>query len=131
MAYNPNAAESMVKMRTVPPHPAGWPSLLRQNLQCQPVRGVNTREEWHWSHAWQRFKRRSKGAKLNGILESANYVRKTRTVQQSQPNGANPNTAESMVENAHRTCCLVAKGWVADREGRAPYLLLGCEGEAG
>jgi hypothetical protein len=28
---------------------------------------------------------------------------KTRTVQQPQPNAANPNTAESMVVNAHRT----------------------------
>jgi hypothetical protein len=25
-------------------------------------------EDWHWSDAWQRFKR-SKGVKLNGILE--------------------------------------------------------------
>jgi hypothetical protein len=33
-----------------------------------PVRGVNTRQEWHRSHAWQRFKR-TKGVKLNSILE--------------------------------------------------------------
>jgi hypothetical protein len=45
--------------------PVGAPSAFGRNLQCQPVRGVNTREEWHWSHAWQRFKR-SKGVKLNG-----------------------------------------------------------------
>jgi hypothetical protein len=44
---------------------------------------VNTREEWHWSHACKSFKR-SKGVKLNGILESVNIRRKTRTVQQPQ-----------------------------------------------
>jgi hypothetical protein len=27
------------------------PSVFRRNLQCQPVRGVNFREECHWSHA--------------------------------------------------------------------------------
>jgi hypothetical protein len=32
-----------------------------------------------------------------------NFCRITHTVQQSQPDDANPNTAESMVENAHRT----------------------------
>jgi hypothetical protein len=51
-----------------------------RNLQCQPVRGVNIREEFYWSHAWQRFKR-SKGVKLNGILE-CKCLSKTRTVQQ-------------------------------------------------
>jgi hypothetical protein len=45
--------------------PCSVPSAFGRNLQCQPVRGVNTREECHWSHACQRFKRRSKGAKLN------------------------------------------------------------------
>jgi hypothetical protein len=34
---------------------------------------------------------------------SVNFCRKTRTVQQPQPDGANPNTAEPMVKNAHRT----------------------------
>jgi hypothetical protein len=29
---------------------------------------MNNREECHWSHEWQRFKR-SKSVKLNGILE--------------------------------------------------------------
>jgi hypothetical protein len=28
------------------------PSVIGRNLQCQPVRGVNFREECHWSHAW-------------------------------------------------------------------------------
>jgi hypothetical protein len=44
------------------------PFVFGRNLPCQPVRGVNTREERHWSHAWQRFMR-SKGVKLNDILE--------------------------------------------------------------
>jgi hypothetical protein len=39
----------------------------------------------------------------NSILERANFCRETRTVQQPQPNNPNPNTAESMVKNAHRT----------------------------
>jgi hypothetical protein len=32
-----------------------------------------------------------------------NFCPKTRTVQQPQPDGPNPNTAESLVKNAHRT----------------------------
>jgi hypothetical protein len=51
-----------------------WPSEIGRNLQCELVKGVNTREECHWSHAWQRFKR-SKGVKLNGILE-CNFLSK-------------------------------------------------------
>jgi hypothetical protein len=43
------------------------PSVLRHNLQCQPVRGVNFREECHWSHACKSFKRTCVGS--NGILE--------------------------------------------------------------
>jgi hypothetical protein len=27
------------------------PSVFAHNLQCEPVRGVDTREECHWSHA--------------------------------------------------------------------------------
>jgi hypothetical protein len=50
--------------------------------------------------------KRGKGVKLNGILE-CKFMSKSRTVQQPQPDDANPNTAESMVENAHRTpACL-------------------------
>jgi hypothetical protein len=46
---------------------SGWGGLLvfGRNLQCQPVRGANTREECHWSHACKSFKRR-KGVTLNG-----------------------------------------------------------------
>jgi hypothetical protein len=54
------------------------PSVFGRNLQCQPVRGVDTREECHWSHACKSFKR-SKGVKLNGILEWK-FLPKTRTV---------------------------------------------------
>jgi hypothetical protein len=36
--------------------------------QCQPVRGVSTREECHCSHACTSFKR-NEGVKLNDILE--------------------------------------------------------------
>jgi hypothetical protein len=50
------------------PCPLCAPAMFGRNLQCRLVRGVDTREEWHWSHAWQRFKR-CKGVKLNGILE--------------------------------------------------------------
>jgi hypothetical protein len=53
---------------------------LGRNLQCEPVRRVYTREDCHWSHAWQHFKR-IKGVKLNGILE-----------------------CKFMSKNAHRTC---------------------------
>jgi hypothetical protein len=66
---NPNTAESMVEKT-----PYVWvfdhqmPSVFGRNLQCKPVRGANFREACHRSHAWQRFKR-SKGVKLNGILE--------------------------------------------------------------
>jgi hypothetical protein len=31
--------------------PRSVPSVFGRNLQCQPVRRVNTREECHWSHA--------------------------------------------------------------------------------
>jgi hypothetical protein len=31
------------------------PSVFGRNLQCQPVRGVNTREECHWPHACKSF----------------------------------------------------------------------------
>jgi hypothetical protein len=42
------------------------PSVFGRSLQCQPVKGANTctREEGHWSHAWQRFKQ-SKGVNPN------------------------------------------------------------------
>jgi hypothetical protein len=43
------------------------PLVFRRKLQCQPVRGVNTRDECHWSHACKSFKRASVGT--NGILE--------------------------------------------------------------
>jgi hypothetical protein len=46
----------------------GRPFVFGQNLQCRPVRGVNTPEECHCSHARQRFKR-SKGVNSMGILE--------------------------------------------------------------
>jgi len=45
------------------------PSVFGRNLQCQPVRKVNTREECHWSHACKSFKRTCVGS--NGILECA------------------------------------------------------------
>jgi hypothetical protein len=33
------------------PPPAGQPSVFGRNLQSRPVRGADTREECHWSHA--------------------------------------------------------------------------------
>jgi hypothetical protein len=50
--------------------------IFGRNLQCQPVKGVNTREECHWSHAWQRFKR-SKGVKLSMAPSIVDFCRKT------------------------------------------------------
>jgi hypothetical protein len=43
------------------------PSVFERNLQYQPVRGVDSREECHWSHACKSFKRTCVGS--NGILE--------------------------------------------------------------
>jgi hypothetical protein len=44
------------------------PAVFGRNLQCKPViRGVNTREECHWSHACKSFKRAGVGT--NGIIE--------------------------------------------------------------
>jgi hypothetical protein len=43
-----------------------------------PVRAVNSREECHWSNACKSFKRTCAGS--NGILESATFCLKTRTV---------------------------------------------------
>ena len=37
------------------------------------------------------------------VSSRVTFRRKTRTIQQPQPNDAKPNTAESMVGNAHRT----------------------------
>jgi hypothetical protein len=54
------------------------PSVFGRNLRCQPVRGVNTRDECHWAHACKSFKRA--GVEINGILE-----------------------CEFLPENAHRT----------------------------
>jgi hypothetical protein len=42
-------------------------SVFERNLQCEPVSGVNTGEECHWSHACKSFKRAGVGT--NGILE--------------------------------------------------------------
>jgi hypothetical protein len=43
--------------------------------------------------------KRSKGVKLNNNASSSGeFCQKTRTVQQPQPDDANPNTAESMVK---------------------------------
>jgi hypothetical protein len=49
------------------------PSVFERNLQCQPVRGVNTREECHWSHTCKSFKRAGVGT--NCILE-CNFLSK-------------------------------------------------------
>jgi hypothetical protein len=46
-----------------------------------------------------RFKR-SKGVGTNGILECKNPSENESSVQQSQPDAANPNTAESMVKTS-------------------------------
>jgi hypothetical protein len=44
---------------------------------------------------------RSNRVNLNGILECVNSYLETRTVQQPQPDAANPNTAESMVKTSN------------------------------
>jgi hypothetical protein len=48
-------------------NPIVIPSVVGHNLQCQPVRGVDTRQDCYWSHAWKNFKRTCVGS--NGILE--------------------------------------------------------------
>jgi hypothetical protein len=82
------------------------PAVFRRNLQCEPVRKWTLEMNANKSHAWQHFKRR-KGVQLNSIIEC---IFPTGTEQQSQLNGPNPNTAEPMVKNVHRTVydCLVA-----------------------
>jgi hypothetical protein len=80
---------------------APYPSVFGWNLQRQLVRGVKTRDGWHWPHAWQRFKR-SKGVKLNGILE-CKFLSEHVHRASAAPDDAIPKTAESMVKNAHRT----------------------------
>jgi hypothetical protein len=74
-----------------------------RNLRCQPVRGVSTQEECHWSHACKSFKQ-SKGVKLNGTPRVQTSCRKACTVQQPQPDdpNPNPNPTESMVKAVHR-----------------------------
>jgi hypothetical protein len=58
---------------------------------------------------------------------SEKSCRKTRTVQQPQPDDANPNTAESRVKasNVHAPPAQLSVDWLlgglAAREGRAPY----------
>jgi hypothetical protein len=42
---------------------AGAPSVFEHNLQCEPVRKVETREECHWSHV------KRAGVGTNGILD--------------------------------------------------------------
>jgi hypothetical protein len=54
-------------------------SMLGSSFTCQTV-NVNTREERHWPHTWQRFKR-SKAVKLNSIVESKIPSKNPRTVQ--------------------------------------------------
>jgi hypothetical protein len=84
-------AEFMVSIAPLNPLPVAVPGMHLQ--RCDAIHGgsgvtqfmvaaaraVNTREACYWSHAWQRFKR-SKGVKLNGILESATFWSKTHTI---------------------------------------------------
>jgi hypothetical protein len=58
------------------------PSEFGQNLPCQPVKRVSTREKCHWSHACTSFKRACVGT--NGILTRVSFCRKTRTVHSPQ-----------------------------------------------
>jgi hypothetical protein len=44
------------------------PSVFGRNLQCQPVRGVNFRDECHWSHACS-LQASRRGIQSNSILE--------------------------------------------------------------
>ena len=43
-----------------------------------------TQQEYHWSHAWQRFKR-SKGVKLNDILEGKSWRKSRNAPSPSDP----------------------------------------------
>jgi hypothetical protein len=102
------------------------PAVFGRNSQCQPVRGVDTREECHWSHAWQSSKR-SKGMQLNGILEYVVPSTKTRTVPYSLDAMMLGSRGTWLLEREeHRTifprCDDVRfKRDMAARERRAPY----------
>jgi hypothetical protein len=50
------------------------PSVFGRSLRCQPINGVDTREEWHWSQACKSFKRAGVGT--NGILDCGCFVEK-------------------------------------------------------
>ena len=63
--------------RQLPRPPLHAPSVFGHNLQSQPVRAVITREECHWSHAWQRFKQAGVGTMASS---SVNSSQKKRTV---------------------------------------------------
>jgi hypothetical protein len=55
------------------------PSVLRHNLQCQPVRGANAREECHWPHACKSLKRAKAWDPM--ASSSVNFCLNTRTAQ--------------------------------------------------
>jgi hypothetical protein len=70
-------------------------SVLRRSLRCQPVRGVNTREECHRAHACKSFKQA--GVETDGQTRELTNPSANAHHASPQPDGANPNTAESMV----------------------------------
>jgi hypothetical protein len=82
-------------------HPITTLSVVTQ-FTVSTGKKVDSREACYWSHAWQRVKR-SKGVKLDGILESANSCRKTSTMPDSS------------------RAAFGSKGGLAAREGRATY----------
>ena len=77
-----------------------------EHLQClDGIYSVNrqemvaTRDKCHWSHAWQRFKRRSKGVGTNGIFECKLLSKNAHRTAAATRWPYNPNTAESMVKS--------------------------------
>jgi hypothetical protein len=73
-----------------------WTGVYGAN-RCQPVRGANSGEECHWSHACSLQAEQRRESQWHS--SSANFCRKLAQYQ-PQPDHANPNTAESMVKRA-------------------------------
>jgi hypothetical protein len=75
--------------------------MFGRNLRCQPVRGVATREECHWVTRMQELQAEEQRRETQWHSFRVQIsVEKRAPYSSDDPN---PNTAESRVENAHRT----------------------------
>ena len=100
------------------------PSVLRRNLQCQPVRGSGHPRGMPLATHLLELQPEEQRREANSLASSKarKLLSKKRTTQQPQPDDPNPNTAESMGEGGHRAAPgpaygPVAKGsWLLERE---------------